>query len=298
MLKIGSRGSKLALSQTEYVKNLLENKTKDKYKIVVIKTKGDIDKKKPIYSIQETSIFTKEIEMALLSKKIDLAVHSLKDLSSIQPKGLALAAFPQVLKRNDVFISNKYKSILNVPLSAIIATSSKRRQALFRNIRDDILFKDIRGNIETRIKIMKSDNNIAGIILASAGLERLNISEKFMEILPIKDFIPASGQGIIAVQTRINDVLKYNITDNKDIRDIALKEIFFMQKLKVGCSKPVGIHITKNNGIYILNIFISDLDFNNYYKKEFIFKTNKEMNMILKEIKNNISKLRGFNYIK
>jgi hydroxymethylbilane synthase len=205
---IGSRGSKLSLAYSRHVKNLLikSNSQFDdsSIKIKIIKTSGDIFQNKKISDIGGKGVFCKQIEEELLVSKIDLAVHSLKDMPTIMTNGLCVDA---VVKRNDprdAFLSYSSKSFHELKTKAKIGTSSFRRQAQLKLLRDDITITEMRGNIDTRINKLKN-KEFDGIVLSLAGIEMLNLGNEVKEIFTIEQMLPAIGQGVIALQCRKND---------------------------------------------------------------------------------------------
>ena len=262
-LVIGSRGSKLSLAYAEKVKGLiLKFNPKIEYKIIIktIKTTGDIFLNKSISDIGGKHLFCKEIEDTLINKKIDIAVHSLKDMDSDETKGLSVQAY---IKRNDpreTFVSKKYTKLSELS-NAKIGSSSRRRELQIKLINKNIKVKNIRGNIDTRIKKVET-GEYDGAILAYAGLQTLKLEKYSREKLEIKDFIPAAGQGIIAVQCRdedskIIDILKkINHTDTKIC---ALAERSFLKVLGGDCQTAVGCFATlKNKNINLRAQLFSD----------------------------------------
>ena len=205
---IGSRGSKLSLAYSNYVKNLLV-KSNSRFKknlinIKIIKTSGDIFKKEKISEIGGKGVFTKQIEEELLDSKIDLAVHSLKDLPTKMTKGLCIDA---VIKRNDprdAFLSYDNKLFKELRPQAKIGTSSFRREAQLNLLRKDIKVLSMRGNIDTRISKLKK-KEFDGIVLSLAGIKMLNLEKEVKEIFSIEQMLPALGQGVIALQCKEND---------------------------------------------------------------------------------------------
>ena len=201
---IGSRGSKLSLAYANKVKDHILNtdqSTVKEIEIETIKTSGDLFKDKKISEIGGKNLFCKEIEENLIKKKVDIAVHSLKDMDSVETNGLVIEAY---IKRNDPresFVSKKYKK-LSESKGAKIGSSSRRRELQLKLFNKDIKVENIRGNIDTRIKKIES-GEYDGAVLALAGLKMLSLEKYAKEIFPIKDFVPTAGQGIIAVQCRV-----------------------------------------------------------------------------------------------
>jgi hydroxymethylbilane synthase len=247
--------------------------------------------------MKESSLFTKEIEHALLLHEVDIGVHSLKDLSSSFPKGLDIAAYTGPRSRGDAFVSLKYKRLNDVPGGSSIGTSSPRRQACLMRFSNNVQVKPIRGNVPTRLKKMERGEYDA-ILLAAAGLERLGLRDTIREYLPVNLFVPSSGQGILAVQCREGDQSRYSFLDNTDLREMAEIEFSCMRYLNVGCSKPVGIHAKKSNGSgakskFILYIFISDSEFSFFYNKDFSLDHKGEVPGIVDQIKEEIKSNTG-----
>ncbi|GIU81263.1 MAG: hydroxymethylbilane synthase [Acidobacteria bacterium] len=260
---IGSRGSDLALWQSNFVKNELEKRFPDaRFEIRIIKTKGDKILDTALSKIGDKGLFTKEIEIALLKGEIDLAVHSLKDLPTAEPEGLKITAFSAREMPNDVLISKKYKSIDELPKGAKIATGSLRRKSQLLNYRPDLEIHEIRGNVPTRIeKFFKSD--LDALILAFAGVHRLGLDNLISQIIPTEILLPAVGQGIIAVESRCDDLEMASMLEkinNKTSEACARAERAFMRTLQGGCQVPVGALATLENDTLTLQGFIGSHD--------------------------------------
>ena len=211
---IGSRGSKLSLAYSNYVKNLLikfnSQFDKDSIEIKIIKTSGDIFQNKKISDIGGKGVFSKQIEEELIDSKIDIAVHSLKDLPTKMTNGLCVKA---VVKRNDprdAFLSHSKKSFFEIEPQSIIGTSSFRRQAQLNILRNDIKIVPMRGNIDTRINKLKN-KEFDGIVLSLAGIEMLNLRHEVKEVFTDKQMLSAIGQGAIALQCKKDDQQTLNI---------------------------------------------------------------------------------------
>lgn len=244
-IKIGTRGSTLALRQAEVAQNIIKQNWIGKTEIIKIKTSGDIIKNRSLAEIGGKGLFLKEIELALLDKRIDIAVHSMKDIPAFFHNELMIAG---ILKRNDprdAFISNSYQSLQDLPLNSTIGTCAPRKIA---QLRSDIKTKTLRGNVNTRLKQI---NNFDGIILAVAGLQRLNICNKITEILPPEVMLPAVGQGVICIQCRKSDLdivhLLNKITHPKT-KIAMLAERSFLEKINGDCTTPLAAlaEINKN----------------------------------------------------
>jgi len=239
--KIGTRGSKLSLAQTNWVISELKKHNSDnEFEIVTIKTKGDIDER-PLFTIDQKGIFEKEIDRAVAEKQVDFAVHSLKDVPSELPESLIIASVPKRESTNDVFITKDGLSLKSIPSGGIIGTSSLRRAVQISRQRSDLVVKPVRGNIETRInKVL--DGKFDGIVLAHAGISRLGLDIRF-SILSTKDFPPSPGQGALAIVARSNDsgmisMLK-KIEDIKSRKEIEAERAL-SDNVDSGCRFPVG----------------------------------------------------------
>ena len=259
---IGARGSKLSLSYAEIVKKLFFSASNQKKKIEIktIKTSGDIFHDKKISDIGGKNIFCKEIENQLLEKKIDIAVHSLKDMDSFEENNLIIGAY---LKRNDprdVIVLKKDKSLSRDKLT--IGSSSKRRELQFKSYFKNITCKNIRGNIDSRIsKVKKGEYD--GIILALAGLKMLKFENEIKEIFSEEKIIPSAGQGVIAVQCRKDDLENMKILEkinDENTKICALTERSLLKTIGGDCHTAVGVYakIDKDNIIISSQLFSDD----------------------------------------
>lgn len=252
--RIGTRGSKLALVQTEYVKRRMEEAyPEDTFELVIIKTTGDKVTDKPLVAIGTKGLFVKEIEEALLSGSIDMAVHSMKDMPAECATGLTFAKAWKREDCRDVLILKTAGSFSELPSGAVIGTGSLRRACQLAMLRSDIQFTAIRGNVDTRInKLMDDSYGLDGIVLAAAGLNRLGRSSEITEYLDPEVVIPAPAQGVLAIETaEVNTELLDKINalsdDNSDREAVA--ERTFLRLTGGGCHAPVGAHcVTKENG--------------------------------------------------
>ena len=242
-LIIGTRGSALALKQAHYVQNLLQSAHPHLgVEIKTIQSLGDNQQETPLPEIGAKGLFTAEIESELLSQKIDLAVHSLKDLPSTLPDGLTYAGSPKREDARDVFISHKWRSLEDVPAKSTIASGSTRRKAQFLEVRSDLEFRDLRGNIETRLNKLKTEG-WDGIIMAAAALHRLNMSDQITRYLDPLQFVPAVGQGAIGLEIKQGREKIEQLVDS--IIDIestqcCQAERLFLSRLEGGCSSAIG----------------------------------------------------------
>ncbi|MGC2570948.1 MAG: hydroxymethylbilane synthase [Candidatus Nitrosopolaris sp.] len=239
--KVGTRGSRLAIAQTEIVLSILREKTSIDYEIVTINTTGDIDKR-PIFTIDEKGIFEKEINQAVISGQVDFAVHSLKDIPSDLSDKLIVASIPKRASPNDVLVSKDKLKLKELPTNAIVGTSSLRRAIQIFRLRPDLHVKPIRGNVETRVKRLDV-GEYDGVILAEAGLIRLGMKDVIAERFDFKDFVPAPGQGAIAIVCRRQNAELIELL--KTAEDLESKievdaERALVSKLEAGCRFPVG----------------------------------------------------------
>lgn len=241
-LKIGTRKSKLARIQTELaIHKIQECMPEIETEIIPISTQGDKDKTTPLYAMPQTGVFIKEIEKALINKDIDIAVHSLKDVNSILDPRFVLLPILFEDKR-DALITKDHSTLKDLRKNAVLATSSIRRMACIQHIRPDIQFVNIRGNIETRIKKFK-EMDIDGIILAVAGLKRLNLDHQIDEYLDPSMIIPACGQGTIALEIRKEDKDLFSKLSQSSNQALETKiEREFLSLSKAGCHYPIGCY--------------------------------------------------------
>lgn len=244
-LVIGSRGSKLALWQAEQARERLVGFD---VRIEVIKTTGDV-KSDPLSVIGGKGVFTKELEDALLDGRIDIAVHSLKDLPTILAEGLSITAICEREDPRDALVlaaGSEFDATAlgNLPRGAVVGTSSQRRLAQLRCWRDDLVIKDLRGNVDTRIRKL-DEGQYDAVILASAGLVRLGLQDRISLRIPIQHMLPAVGQGAIAIETRSDDQFAIEVTgklDHRETRLACLAERSFLRSLGGGCQLPIAAH--------------------------------------------------------
>ena len=243
-LSIGTRGSRLALVQAESVAQSVESAHNDlTVHVHILKTKGDIVKDVSLDNLGGEGVFVKELERALLSEEIDVAVHSLKDLPTTLPDGLVIAGVPKRVDVRDALISREGVGLKDLPNGATIATGSPRRRAQLQHYRPDLLFIDIRGNIDTRLNILREMDGPDAIILAVAGLQRLGWSDCISETLSPEICMPAVGQAALAIQTRIDDEESMNAVqriDHRPSRLAVMAERAFLHSIGGGCQTPVG----------------------------------------------------------
>ena len=236
---IGTRGSRLALWQTDYIGGLLSEKEGVEFEKKIIKTTGDKITDVPLAKIGGKGLFVKELDDAVLDERVDFAVHSMKDVPVDLPVGLEIAAVPEREETNDALLS-KYR-LKDLPAGAVVGSSSLRRIAQMKNYRPDIVIKDLRGNVDTRIRKLNEEQYDA-IIMAKAGLKRLGFEEEIRETLPIDIFTPTVGQGAIAVVAKIgsefSDILG-SINHEATMKTVAA-ERSLLRGVGGGCQIPLG----------------------------------------------------------
>ena len=261
---IGSRGSELALWQSGFVKKELEKKNKHiSVEIKIIKTKGDKILDVALSKIGDKSLFTKELENELLSKRVDIAVHSLKDLQTEIPKGLKLSAVTKRHPVEDVLIARKKgMTIDKLPENAIVGTGSLRRKCQLMHLRPDINTEELRGNVPSRIQKFKNSNWDA-IILARAGVERLKLHKHISSIIKTESFLPAVGQGALGIEIHENNEFADNILQSihhENTYLAVLAERSLLKALEGGCQVPIGAFAeVKSSGLF-LDAMVGNLD--------------------------------------
>jgi hydroxymethylbilane synthase len=248
-LRIGSRGSPLALVQARTVRARLASALgvdEAAIELTIIRTSGDAIQDRPLSDVGGKGLFTKEIEEALLDGRIDLAVHSAKDMPTFSQPGLMLAACLEREDPRDVFISRKAGSLAELPHGATLGTASLRRQAIAKRARGDLRVVPLRGNVETRLRKL-ADGEVDATILALAGLKRLGLVEHATKIMSAEEFLPAVGQGAIGIEARENDTRTRKILariDHADTSTALACERAFLAVLDGSCKTPIGGHAT------------------------------------------------------
>jgi len=243
LLVVGTRGSLLAVTQTNWVVDRLSQHNPGlKVRLERISTRGDLQPEAPLPEVGQKGIFTKELEDALLEGRIDLAVHSAKDLPQKLPAGLGIICVPPREDPRDALVARDGKKLDELPTGAVLGTSSLRRQAQLRLLRPDLQFCILRGNVDTRIKkVLRGDCD--GTLLAMAGLRRVGLTEHVTEALDVDRFPPAPSQGILAVEGRADDERVNAIVQPLQDKDAALAltyERLLVDKLDGGCTTPIG----------------------------------------------------------
>ena len=263
VLKIGTRQSLLALWQSNHIAACLR-KQYPECEVVLKKivTKGDRILDVPLAQIGGKGLFTKEIEEDLLSGEVDLAVHSLKDMPTVLPEGLCLTAITERANVGDAFVSNDYACFEELPLGAVVGTSSLRRKAQLLAARPDLTIRDLRGNVDTRLR--KLDEGLYdAVILAAAGLERLGHGDRIKAIIPSDVCLPAVGQGALAIECRTDDAEVRQMLDflnDQPTVYATAAERAFLGLLEGGCQVPIGVHADVNGEQIKIEAIIAALD--------------------------------------
>ena len=261
-LCIGTRGSALALWQAEWVKTqLLAAHEKLTVELEVIKTTGDKILDVPLAKVGGKGLFVKEIEEALLEGRADLAVHSVKDMPAELPLGLHLAAMPNREDPRDALISRNGATLDKLPHGARLGTSSLRRAAQLLHLRPDLRIETLRGNVDTRLRKLESEGFDA-IVLAAAGLKRMELSHVISEYLEPERVLPAVGQGALGIETRTEDVFTNQMVAtlaHEQTMIMVRAERAFLKRLEGGCQVPIGAHATMDGETLILTGMVADL---------------------------------------
>lgn len=262
-IRIATRGSRLALWQSNHVRDLLLAKHPElRIELVTIVSTGDTVQDQPLVEIGSVGLFTKEVQDAVLDGRADLAVHSLKDLPTQTHPELELAAVPERAEPSDALISPKHGRVENLPLGATVATSSLRRRAQLLHRRSDLKVVDIRGNVETRLRKL-DEESLDGVLLACAGLERLGLEDQITERLPHDLMLPAVGQGALGIECRRNDTVLIQLLSglNHELTRQAVEgERMVMRLLEGGCHVPLAAHATVDEGTMRLAAVVCDVD--------------------------------------
>lgn len=263
-IKIGTRGSKLAMAQAFEVRGRMVAElglSVDQFEIVEISTAGDRIQDKPLSEVGGKGLFSKEIEDALLDGRIDLAVHSSKDMATVLPEGLELTAFLPREDVRDAFLSPIAKTLMELPQNAVVGSSSMRRKALIKRLRPDIDVVMFRGNLQTRLKKL-ANNDVAATLLAYAGLKRLGLENEVASLFDPEEFPPAPGQGAICIETRMGDERIASLTralNDDDTAAALILERAFLKALDGSCRTPIaGLALVNGAGISFSGMVLSD----------------------------------------
>jgi hydroxymethylbilane synthase len=265
-LRIGTRGSLLAKWQAEFVRKKLFAATGMEPEIIIIKTAGDKMQQASVMQIGGKGIFIKELEEALLEETIDLAVHSVKDIPTEIPSRLM---FPAVCKRDDVRDCLVGSTLANLRHGARVGTSSLRRQAQLRHLRPDVDLRDLRGNVDTRLRKVESGEYDA-VMVSKAGLDRLGFSQRISEVLAPEVCMPAVGQGAIAVECRLRDNEAGDLLatlDDAETRAAIISERALLSALQGGCQVPMGAWARLERGELVMDACVCSVDGGQYVKQ-------------------------------
>lgn len=258
---IGTRGSLLSLTQTNWVVSEIQRKSpQTELEIVTIKTQGDTDAR-PLFTINQKGIFEKEIDRAVAEKKVDFAVHSLKDIPADLPEDLVLACVPKREEANDVFIARDGSTLETIKKGALVGTSSLRRAVQITRVRPDLTVKPIRGNIETRIRKVH-DGEFDGVVLAQAGISRLGLDVKFQR-LPMDTFPPSPGQGALGIVSRRDNLSLIDLLkkiEDPEARNAVEAERSLSMFVDSGCRFPVGAFAHRDNDRLKLKVIVYSID--------------------------------------
>jgi hydroxymethylbilane synthase len=260
-LRIGSRGSQLALWQANHISALLREQGHE-VEIEIIKTTGDKITDVALAMVGTKGMFTKEIEEALAENRVDFAVHSLKDLPTELPPGFELVAITTRVNPRDVFLSVKYDSVKALPKGALVGTSSLRRQAQLKVSRPDLVIHPLRGNVDTRVRKLE-EGGYDAIILAAAGLTRLGKTQLVKEVLSEEFMCPAAGQGALGIEIRAGDAQMRQylaFLDDADARAATTCERALLNKLGGGCQVPIGAFAEVHDGTLLLTAIVAQPD--------------------------------------
>ena len=262
-LKIATRQSPLALWQANYVKDRLQQLYPDlTIELVPMVTKGDVILDSPLAKIGGKGLFVKELENALLNKKADIAVHSMKDVPMQFPKGLGLAVICQREDPRDAFVSHSYRTFAELPQGAVVGTSSLRRQCQLKALRPDLDIRSLRGNVGTRLSKLNNGDYDA-IILASAGLIRLGLADRIASFIDVEQSLPAAGQGAVGIECRTDDAqvqaLLAPLADAETTYCV-LAERAMNNHLQGGCQVPIGGYAVWQQGQLYLRALVGDID--------------------------------------
>lgn len=259
-LTIATRGSKLALWQSNHIKSRIETTFPDvTVELKIIITSGDKILDAPLAKIGGKGLFLKEIEEAMMRGEAQMAVHSLKDVPTVMPEGLVLSAITTRQDPRDAMLSEKYADIASLPLNAVVATSSLRRRMQLLKIRPDLVIKDLRGNVDTRIRKLK-EGEFDAIILAAAGINRLGLNDAVAHFypIPLDDMLPAMGQGALGIETTqdawVLEIARSLEDDNS--RTETTIERGFVDTLQGGCQVPIGVsaRVQENGDVIVRSV--------------------------------------------
>ena len=262
-LRIATRSSRLALVQTGLIADALRAAHADlEIEVVEVSTEGDRDRVTPLSVLGGRGVFVKAVEAALLDGRADVAVHSLKDVPTEDVPDLTIAAIPERVDARDVLVASEGRTLAALPAGARIGTSSRRRAALIRALRPDLVVAEVRGNVDTRIGKVR-EGELDGVILAAAGLQRLDRLSEATQLFDAMAFPPAPGQGALAVQCRTDNATATEALatlEHADTRAATDAERGFLEALGTGCSLPIGAYATVNGELLSLRAMLASDD--------------------------------------
>ncbi len=272
-IKVGTRGSELALTQTNQVVDELRaaNPGTD-FEVIIVKTSGDKDRRQNIAELG-VGVFVRELEAALLDKRVDLAVHSLKDMPASLPARFTLAAVPFREDPRDAFVSRHGETLEDIPAGSRVATGSARRVALVKSLRPDLIVETLRGNVPTRLAKLDEPDGPDAIVLAVAGLNRLGLQHRISQHLACSKFIAAVGQGALALETRAGDTTTIGVAEKLNHPETFLEvaaERAFLEVVGGGCSASVSAHAKIRGDRLEFSAFASTADGSNMIRENFV----------------------------
>jgi hydroxymethylbilane synthase len=262
-ITIGTRGSQLALWQANWIREALERSDPGlKVRTFKIKTRGDKILDVPLAKVGGKGLFVKEIEEAIMDGRVDLAVHSMKDMPAEIPEGLCIGAVPKREAPQDVLIARNAGSFADLPEGAVIGTSSLRRGAQLRHARPDLQIRPLRGNLDTRLKKLETEN-LDAVVLAAAGVRRLGLERRITEVLDETIMLPAVGQGALCVEVRSGDdriLARVSRLEDPETRITVSGERAFLARLEGGCQVPIAAHGRLRGNRLSLTGLVSDVE--------------------------------------
>jgi len=271
IFRIGTRGSKLALAQSEWVKREVQTRHPEvRVELVKIKTKGDKILDSPLSKIGGKGLFVKEIEDALLKNDVDLAVHSLKDVPAELQEGLTISVYPKREDPRDAFVSRHFKAVKDLPQGASVGTSSLRRSAQLLHMRPDLHIVPLRGNVDTRLRKLDS-GDLQAIVLATAGLKRLGLSDRITTPLSPEAVLPAIGQGVLGLELRADDEKTRNLIsflNDLETELAARAERAFLKELEGGCQVPLAGYARVERDLMVMDGMVAELDGSKILRQE------------------------------
>jgi hydroxymethylbilane synthase len=261
-LTIGTRGSKLALWQSEYVKARLEAVTGLPVSLKVIKTTGDKILDVPLAKVGGKGLFTKELEVELMAGTVDLCVHSMKDVPTELPEGCFIAAMPERVDPRDVIVSGAGYDLTTLPEGARLGTSSLRRRAQVMHLRPDLEIVDVRGNLDTRMR-KAEEGQVDAVILAAAGITRMGWADRITSYVPVTQMVPAVGQGAIGIEIREDDEFLRHVMEqigHPETMECVTAERIVMRMLEGGCQVPIGAYARYEDETLVMDALVGSVD--------------------------------------